>query len=339
MKDATRSSKLEVVAMAPGAPSSAFDSSRRPPCAPAIASTIASPSPAPWAPGTKRSPERSTTSDGKPGPSSRTSTTEVPFGALTVTVTSCPACRTALSTRFVTARVSAAASPTVTASPRNETATPSSSPARRMLSMACAQTAWRSTLVSGGGPAARVRASSSRLTASDLEPLDLLERRLDRGADGRAVARQWTSQLQLAARDRDRCAELVARVVEEGTLVVERRLDPRQHVVQVAGELGELGRALYREPTAPGDRQRVRLRDHRAHRPERGTDDEPRGADDDHRERGERDRERQRELILRALVLVERRPDDHDDALGSPAARNQPAAARCSRVAARRVRA
>ena len=154
---------------------------------------------------------------------------------------------------------------------------------------------------SGGAGARQVE----QVHREHLQPLDLLERRLEGGGDGGAVAREQGRQLQLSGGDRDRGAELVTGVVEEGALVVERGLDPRQHVVQVAGQLGELGRALHGQATAASDRQGIGFGDHRAHGAERGADDEPGGRDDDHRECRQRDGERERQLVLRPLVLVE----------------------------------
>ncbi len=71
-----------------------------------------------------------------------------------------------------------------------------------------------------------------------VHPVELVDRELARGFDLVRVAR--VEQLEVAANDRDRRAQLVADVVEQPTLTVERPLEPVEHRVEGAGELGDV---------------------------------------------------------------------------------------------------
>jgi len=68
----------------------------------------------------------------------------------------------------------------------------------------------------------------------------LLQRALQRALHLGAGARPVTGQLELAPQDRQWRAELVAGVVDEGALPGQRRLDPLQHGVERAPQVGDL---------------------------------------------------------------------------------------------------
>ena len=131
------------------------------------------------------------------------------------------------------------------------------------------------------------------------------------------VAGLHRGELDLGAGDRDRGAELVARVVEEGVLVVDRVLDAGQHRVETPDELGDLlgGRA----PTgvarvAASRRRRPRSTIERTGRSAAPASTQP-AAITTGREDRQADREVGHELVLGALQRVERRTDDDDEPL------------------------
>ena len=101
------------------------------------------------------------------------------------------------------------------------------------------------------------RAISSRSAASDGQAVGLLGRRAERSLE--LVAAAWMAQreLELGAQERERRPELVARIGHEAALVLERRLEPLEHVVQRLGEPRDLvpGR-WHGEPAARASRRR-----------------------------------------------------------------------------------
>ena len=171
----------------------------------------------------------------------------------------------------------------------------------------------------GGGPAERERASTSRLTAR------WSSRSISSIAESRAAAVSGSAlgiglqprQLELATRDRDRCAQLVAGVVEEDALVLQRVLDAFEQVVEPASELGELLSGVLGHRQAPAElprragRDHVGVLDHLLHGRERGAGEEPAGDGHQHREQREADGERELQPVLGSGRLLERGAD-HD---------------------------
>ena len=152
-----------------------------------------------------------------------------------------------------------------------------------------------------------------------VEPFDLLHRRVEGGRGvrvGLGIGLQ-ARQLQLAACDRDRCAQLVAGVVEEDALVLQRVLDAFEQVVEPASELGELLSGILGHRQAPAElsrragRDHVGVLDHLLHGAQRGAGQEPAGDGHQHRQQREADGERQLQSVLGPGRLLERRAD-HD---------------------------
>ena len=73
-----------------------------------------------------------------------------------------------------------------------------------------------------------------------LEPEHLLHHGVERDRLLGAVRDAHPRELDLAAQDRERRPQLVARVVEEAALVRDRGFDARQHLVEPLGELRDL---------------------------------------------------------------------------------------------------
>ena len=88
---------------------------------------------------------------------------------------------------------------------------------------------------------ASVRSPSTRRT----QPLDLDDGRLELVAPRDVVA---SEVLETEAERRQRRAELVRRIGDELVLGAEERIELDDHVVELAGELLQLGRAVERRP-------------------------------------------------------------------------------------------
>ena len=170
----------------------------------------------------------------------------------------------------------------------------------------------------GGGAAERAR-QHQQAHREVVEPFDLLHRRVEGGRGvrvGLGIGLQ-ARQLQLAACDRDGCAQLVAGVVEEDTLVLQRVLDAFEQVVEPPSELGGLLSGILGHRQAPAElsrragRDHVGVLDHLLHGAQRGAGQEPAGDGHQHRQQWEADGERQLQPVLGPGRLLERRAD-HD---------------------------
>ena len=148
-----------------------------------------------------------------------------------------------------------------------------------------------------------------------VETVDLLERRVQRssglGVDARVSLQP--RELELAAGDRDRRAQLVTGVVEERPLVLQRVFDPFEEVVEPTGQLGQLLPRVVGHRQAPAElarrarRDHVGVLDHLLHRSQRGTGQEPPGQRHQDGEQREPDPQRELQPMLCTGGLVERR--------------------------------
>ena len=85
-----------------------------------------------------------------------------------------------------------------------------------------------------------------------------------------------SEQLEVAAADRERVAELVVRVLDELALALEDRLEPVEHRVEAARHVGGLSGPADLDPLREvGLRDRVRRLGEQAHRREHAAGDEP----------------------------------------------------------------
>ena len=121
-------------------------------------------------------------------------------------------------------------------------------------------------------------------------------------------------QVELCLQDRERGPQLVARVVDEPTLGLDRRLDPVQEVVHRRPEPGDLiiGRREGQTTAEIGRRDGGRLAPHALDRRQGGARQPP--CCERQQEHGDRhpDPERDRELQQLVGPVLERGPDDHD---------------------------
>src|SRR5581483_1355783 len=88
---------------------------------------------------------------------------------------------------------------------------------------------------------AAVRAGEQQQVLGEArQTLRLLRGRANRGLELRSRPRTAQRELELAAQQGERRPQLVARVAQEAALVLERRLEPLEHVVQRLGERPDL---------------------------------------------------------------------------------------------------
>ena len=138
----------------------------------------------------------------------------------------------------------------------------------------------------------------------------------------------------------DSGVRLVARVVDEPALALDRLLEALEHLVQGLAEPRELVPGVGDGEASPrlGRRDGRRLGPHRLHRSEGGADDEPDHADG----RGERhrpaDRHRRREPRERLVPIVERRADEQDPSIAAVTTRSAPGSSRPRSCGRRRRR-
>ena len=113
------------------------------------------------------------------------------------------------------------------------------------------------------------------------QPFRLLRRRAQRLLELIVRARPAQRELELRAQQRQRCTQLVARVGDEAPFVLERGLEPLQHVVQRFRELRDLvpsgGNGQARAGSRGGDRSRTPP--HRLDRPKRRGGEQVPGKD------------------------------------------------------------
>ena len=124
------------------------------------------------------------------------------------------------------------------------------------------------------------------------------------------------SQVELRLQDRERGPQLVARVVDETTLGLDRRLDPVEEVVHRRPEPGDLiiGRREGQTAAEIGRRDGGRLAPHALDRRQRGARQPPCGERQQEHRDGHPDPERDRELQQLIGSVLERDADDHDGA-------------------------
>jgi hypothetical protein len=101
-------------------------------------------------------------------------------------------------------------------------------------------------------------------------------------------------ELELGTQSGERRAQLVAGVVDEAAFVLDRRLEPGEHLVQGLGEPRELVPALRNRQAGPGRRRTDRGSSpaHRFHRTKGGRGEQVAAERDDH----ERERTADHEL-------------------------------------------
>src|SRR5205823_14857386 len=87
-------------------------------------------------------------------------------------------------------------------------------------------------LAAKGKPALIEARKQEEVFGEPAQTLGLLGRRVQRPFELFRRARMAKRQLELGPQEGERCPQLVARVVEEAPLVLERGLEPREHVVQ-----------------------------------------------------------------------------------------------------------
>src|SRR5207244_12291253 len=86
-----------------------------------------------------------------------------------------------------------------------------------------------------------LRAGDQQQVAGELdEPVGLDARLAERGAQLLLAACEVEREVELRAEERERRAQLVARLGDEVSLPLDRRLEPREHLVQRLAEAVEL---------------------------------------------------------------------------------------------------
>ena len=161
------------------------------------------------------------------------------------------------------------------------------------------------------------------------EAVDLLDRGVDRGAEAVGVLAVAEGELELGAVQGERGAELVARVVDEPALALDRRLEALEHLVQRRPEASELVIGWrHREPLA-----RIAGRDlggpaaHPFDRVQGGSGSPvPRERRQEERDRAA-DQKQRRESHERFVAIVERGPDHHRKVVGLVGRRDEQAGA------------
>ena len=133
-------------------------------------------------------------------------------------------------------------------------------------------------------------------------------------AGGRQVGEVELGQLQLAAQHPERCAQLVAGVVDEGSVGGHRLVHAVEQGVEVAGKGADLVvTARLRQPACRVvHAEPLGLAGHRRHRPQRRPHQQPGAEPGQRHERRDEHEQHEAFTVAHRVQRVRRRADDHD---------------------------
>ena len=291
-----------------------------PPCARATSSTIERPSPEPprlraSSARLKRSKARARKSSGKPSPLVPDVQLDEAVPLHRRELDRPPPCASALSTRFTSAcptRSGSASSRRPVGSTRSSRPSDAARVAKRVAASSSRSAAGdrlsadRQRPLVGPG-------DQEQVVGEPREPLRLLGGRAERALELLARARPAQREVELRAQQRERRPQLVARVGDEAALVLEGRVEAREHLVQRRREPRDLvPRRRHRQPARLARRDRLRPAPQDLDRPQRAGRE--RVAAEGGGEQGEREEEEElvAQVVERLGTWPERACDDGD---------------------------